>query len=228
MLSADYAQAMKSVSDIAIKAYTNIEMQFLKTHPEVVGREAYFKPFEPFFKNGLENVNWNLVEEKMQEILKSLFIFDTSNLNDEIKNSLANVAHILITIKDFPAVAKAMADKQNKLLGFISFLVAPECEYGDIKCIVFAVSPEEQNRGLGKILMSSIFKIIPSLKRIFLCTRRTNQKAQKAYYNWGFVEDKNPVNEEHGFTFNLDHWIFMEYKKDQSDLLQKTTDSFVQ
>ena len=79
--------------------------------------------------------------------------------------------------------------------------------------------------------MSSICKIIPDIKRIFLCTRTTNIIAQKAYDNWVFIKykvnsDINPVFEEHDYTFNLNHWIFMEYKTDQAMDLQKTAAMF--
>ena len=74
--------------------------------------------------------------------------------------------------------------------------------------------------------MSSALKIIPQVKRIFLCTLITNKNAQRAYLNWGFVEEMNPVVEEHNYTFNLDHWIFFEYKTDKSDKLQKIANTF--
>ncbi|MFH1254521.1 MAG: GNAT family N-acetyltransferase, partial [bacterium] len=130
----------------------------------------------------------------------------------------SSAEHFFISVKN---------EKTGGLLGFVSFLIIPEYAVGDVKCIALAVKPEEQNRGLGKLLMSSIYKIIPDLKRIFLCTRTTNIIAQKAYYNWGFVKylvdvDINPVFEEHDYTFNLNHWIFMEYKTDQAMYLQKT------
>ena len=67
--------------------------------------------------------------------------------------------------------------------------------------------------------MSSVLKIIPQITRIFLCTRITNDNAQRAYKSWGFVKDINPVIEEHKYTFNTNHWIFFEYKVDKSNML---------
>lgn len=212
MLSKEYSTAMSSVWEIACQTYTKVEMQFLRAHPEVVGNDAYFKPFEPLFKDGLNKVDWKLVEKTMQKILKQFFVSNPSSLNDKMKKTLASIEHIFIVIKD---------KKTNKQLGFITFLITPEYAYGNIKCIVFAILPEEQNRGLGKLAMSSILNIISNIKRIFLCTRITNENAKRAYLNWGFVEDKNPVIEEHQYTFNKDHWMFMEYKVDKSDTLQK-------
>jgi len=218
LISPEYATAMKSAWPIACPTYTQVEMQFLRAHPEVVGSDTFFKPFEPLFKAGVKNVDWALIEEKMQEVLKSIFLWDSSTCNDEMKKTLTNSTHIFVTVKD-----KAT----KELLGFISFLVIPEYADGDVKCIAFAVKTEAQNRGLGKLLMSSILNIIPDLKRIFLCTRITNNTAQNACHNWGFVKDLNPVVEEHNYTFNINHWLFMEYKATKADILQKTANSLL-
>ncbi|MFC1894601.1 pyridoxal phosphate-dependent aminotransferase, partial [Candidatus Dependentiae bacterium] len=54
-----------------------------------------------------------------------------------------------------------------------------------------------------------------------------NVPAQYAYENWGFTKEQNPVIEEHTYTFNLKHWIFMEYKAKKSSILQKTITQFI-
>jgi len=69
---------MKEVWPLARAAYVPMEIQFLHKFPRVVGAEPYFKPFEPLFKNGLKSVDWGKVEEAMQTLLKSHFIFDAS------------------------------------------------------------------------------------------------------------------------------------------------------
>ena len=212
MLSPDYAAALKSVWDVARPAYTKIEVDFLKKYPDVVGTEAYFKPFEKLFKNNIKDVNWTLVEKKTQEILKNFFVFDPSQFPNAMKEKLANIAHIFVSIKD---------NTTNKTLGFVTFLITPEHAYGDIKCTVFAMLPEEQNKGLGKLLMGSILKILPDIKRIVLCTRITNTTAKQAYLNWGFVSDPNPTIGEHNYTFNTDHWIFLEYCTGKQNILEK-------
>lgn len=218
MISADYVATMSSFWSIACQAYTKIEMEFLKAHPEFVGSDMFFKPFEPFFKNGFELVDWQLVQDKMQEVLKGFFVFDPTSWGDEIKNKLSNVVHIFVFVSD---------KETGKKLGFITFLINYEYAQGDVKCTTFAVLPEEQNRGLGKLLMSSVLKILPQVERIFLCTRITNKFAQKVYLNWGFGKEENPVVEEHNYTFNLNHWIFFEYEINESNNLQKIANGFV-
>ena len=40
----------------------------------------------------------------------------------------------------------------------------------------------------------------------------------------GFVVDQNPILDH---AFNRQHWAFMEYKTDQSDILQKIAETLV-
>ncbi len=215
-ISAEYTNTLKTCFSIAKPAYMQVEMDFLKTHPEVVGHDIFFKPFEPLFNSGIKNVNWADVENKMLEILTAIFMSDYSNadikLDEKTKKSLSETIQIIILAKD---------KISNKPLGFINFMVAPNFAKNTIKCTIFAIKPEYQNLGIGKILMSSIFKILPTINRIFLCTRITNKQALNAYLQWGFVKDENPDNNENGYTFNLNHWIFLEYKAKSSNLLQK-------
>jgi len=215
MLDPEYAAALKSVWPIADEYYTKVEMEFLKAHPKVVGSDDAFKSFEPLFKDGMLNVYWDAVEKKMRERLKSIFLLDPSTFSDEMKKKFAQIEHIFILAKD---------TKTDKQLGFTCFLITPEYAQGDVKNIAFTVKLEEQSRGLDKLLMSSIFKIIPDFKRIFLCMRVTNENAQRAFKNWGFTKEVNPIVEKHIYTFNKDHWIFLEYKVDKSDVLQKTAE----
>ncbi len=217
MLAPEYAALMKQVADLAAQAFLPVEIQFLKTHTEVMTNpDAYFQQFEPFFANGIEHVDWKAVEQKMQSILHGFYKVDTSTLPEETAKVLAKDIYFMVTIKQKDTGA---------LLGFITFLIRPDYAYGDIKVTSIAVSPKEQNRGLAKLLMASIFNIAPHIKRIFLCTRVTNEYALRAYQSWGFIKDLHPTQDPH-YTFNLDHWTFMEYKANQKDVLQNIAAKF--
>lgn len=206
--SQEFAEAMKIIWPVAKTAYLPVEMDFLKAFPEVVGTEDYFKSFEPLFKNGMEHVDWHKAEEIMEALLKSHFIFDTSSFGPEIFAQFEKDICYIVTVKD---------QKSNALLGFITFMIRATYKPGDVKVMSLAVDPNYQNHGLGKILMSSIFKIDPTIKRIFLCTRVTNKTALNAYRAWGFTPDKHPTLDH---AFNLNHWMFLEYKADEQQLLQ--------
>ncbi len=216
LFAPEFATAMKVVWPVAREAYTPVEMQFLRTFPQVVGTEDYFKPFEPLFKDGLHVVDWGKAEETMQTLLKSHFIFDTSTWGAEVTALYANDVCYVVTVKE---------QKTNTLRGFITFMMRANYTQGDTKVMSFAVDQTHQNRGLGKLLMSSMLKIAPDVKRIFLCTRVTNDPALKAYRSWGFTKDENPVMDH---AFNLNHWTFLEYKVNESDTLQKTAERLVE
>ena len=69
--------------------------------------------------------------------------------------------------------------------------------------------------------MSSIFKIAPQIRRIFLSTRVTNENALRVYSSWGFTPDFSPLQEPN-MKIIKEHWSYMEYKTKNSEVLQKT------
>jgi len=210
MFAPEFSCFMKTAWEVARPAYIPIELDFLRAYPDVIHSDPYFKPFETLFSNGLEQVDWKIAQEKMGEQLKSHFIFDIATWPQEVIQKFAQDICYVVSVKD---------PETHKLLGFITFLARQNYPVGTVKVMTFALDPLYQNRGLGKILMSSIFKIAPEIQRIFLCTRVTNSNALRAYRNWGFIDDKNPILDH---AFNLNHWMFLEYKTEQSNILQKT------
>jgi GNAT superfamily N-acetyltransferase len=84
------------------------------------------------------------------------------------------------------------------------------------------VVPAAQGRGIGKMLMSSIFRIIPTITRISLCTRVTNKNAINAYFKWGFTIDPNPEQES---WLIAEHWTSFKYDVEKTDVLQKTAEN---
>ena len=154
----------------------------------------------------------------MASILHGFYKVDTSTIPEETAKVLAKDIYFIVTVKQRDTGAR---------LGFITFLIRPDYASGDIKVTSIAVAPKEQNRGLAKLLMESIFRIDPTIKRIFLCTRVTNEYALNAYRSWGFTKDPNPTQDPH-YKFNLNHWTFMEYKTDQSNVLQEIAKCFAQ
>lgn len=215
IVSPDFAAYMKTTWDFARDAYISVEMDFLKSFPEVVGAESYFASFEPLFAQGIGHVDWDEAEKIMENILKGHFIFDPSQFPKHVVEMFSQDTVFFVSIKE---------EKTKTILGFITFLMRNNYTTGDIKVMSLAVDVKHQKRGLGKLLMSSIFRIIPDIKRIFLCTRVTNTIALNAYRAWGFVIDENPIL-DHAFT--PQHWTFMEYKTEQCTTLQETAKKFI-
>ena len=193
-------------------------------------REEYCAPFDRLFKTSsaqdqadwekfkqaLAAKNWKRVAALMPVVIKQIYVMDYAAFA-KAGFGIAN-RHFFVTAKD---------GETGKLLGFVEFFVTPNYPAGDIKCSSFAVAPEAQNRGLGKLLMSSIFKIVPECKRIFLSTRITNDVARRAYTAWGFVPDTNPIQEPF-FKQNPAHWMFFEYKVDSCSKLQEAAKYLVE
>jgi GNAT superfamily N-acetyltransferase len=202
-----FCNRVKRCSEFLAQAYASVELNFLQKYPESISKEMY-NSLEPMFKDK-EKIDWNEIEKQVKNILKQLF--DTG-----FKNSFSpGDIYLSVLAKD---------QKTEKPLGLILFLIKESFDCGTILPTVLGVDPEFQNRGLGKLLMSSVFKIIPQTKRIILHTRPTNDKAINAYYAWGFVNDLNPTPNEYLIP---EYWINLEYKADQVDTLQKVANNFV-
>jgi ribosomal protein S18 acetylase RimI-like enzyme len=103
------------------------------------------------------------------------------------------------------------------LLGFAAFMTRATYPAHTVKVMALGVKPEHQNRSLGKLLMSSIFKIMPETTNLFLCTRVTNNTALAAYKAWGFEHEANPIMDH---MFNLNHWTFLKYNPTEVTILQ--------
>ena len=136
--SSDFSEITKTVSVVGIEAYVSVEIEFLKQHPEAVQQDENFKSFEPLFKNGLEHVDWKLVENQERENLRQIFEMDVASLSAEIKKSLPNDYYFFVLVRD---------KTTSNLLGFIQFAIAPDYAFGDVKVITIAVAPAAQNRG---------------------------------------------------------------------------------
>lgn len=191
----ELTQKILNLSDILAPSYAQTETEFARTKPEDVPNDFMLKSLAPLLTT---NVDWNLFEQKTKEHLNQFF-----KSMDWKTGSDAQETHIFVTAND---------KQSNKTLGMIQFIISPSFAQGSVKAALFGVIPSEQNRGLEKLLMSSIFKLKPETKHIFLHTRTTNVKAIHAYKTWGFV----------GVEGKLPNWTDVEYLADQSSVLQKT------
>lgn len=217
--SPEYRTLMEQIAETAVSGFTSVEMEFLRVHPEAVTKEANLAGFRPFFEQKPENVDWAAVENQMRSTIAGYFLTDVSTLPPDIRAALEHVLYLVVTVDD---------QKTGVQLGSCVFMISSTEAFplrtpyatGDVKVMSIALVPEAQNRGLGKLLMSSIFKIIPDTKRLFLATRITNTAAQRAYAAWGFMPDSQIHNESSWFI--PEHWINLEYRADQTTILQKS------
>ncbi|HSW73762.1 MAG TPA: GNAT family N-acetyltransferase, partial [Candidatus Limnocylindria bacterium] len=110
--------------------------------------------------------------------------------------------NIIVTVTD---------TKSGKLLGIIQFLVSPSFADGNVRVCLFGLASEAHDRGIEKLLVSSIFKIVPDITRLFLHTRVTNSKALDLYQSWGFERYAGPLAD----------WADLEYVTEKAATLQK-------
>ena len=211
-----FSKYMKELINIGVQSFTPVEVDFLKSNLDEGFQSKYCSPLERLFSKGpkagdwrifkkaLDLANWKTVEKKMRIIIEEFYVMDYSNFG-------ADDLHLFVITRN---------QNTNKIEGFAMFYITPEYAYGKIKMTHLGVIPEKRGLGIAKVLISSVIKIIPSVERIFLCTRPTNKKAIAAYTACGFSIDKNPVLEPH-LRMNPDQWIHLEYSMDSSNKLQE-------
>jgi len=193
----DFYTVMREMTKTSVDAFTKVEIDFLRVHSDEALQDEHFKSLIPLFKDGVENVDWDAAAEKMRERIAAIFQMDQSALGPE-------TVYIFVFLKDL---------KTDEQLGSAQFFIQTDYPDGDVRVTSIAVKPEQQRKGLGKLLMDSILKIVPEANRIFLSTRITNEGAIQAYKKWGFSKDPRP--QAGHFTFP-EHWIHLEYKDKKS------------
>ena len=102
-----------------------------------------------------------------------------ASFSDELDERLAVVENTF-----YVATAK---DVHDKVQGFVFFTIKPTYAPGAIYLSHLMIYPSHQGSGLGKLLVSSIFKVQTGIKRLFLETSKANDKAIAVYKALGFV-----------------------------------------
>jgi|LakMenEpi03Aug12_release.lakeMendotaPanAssembly.Ray.scaffolds.fasta_scaffold363800_1 hypothetical protein len=202
--TAQLTEKIKLLSPLLIKAYLEIELEFAKKKPETIATDMFLKPLEPLLVNGLDKVDWNIAALQISKTLTHFFT-DT----DWSNYAKSSDSHFFIVAKD---------NKLGTQLGMIQFIISPEYAKGNVKVELYdGVCQKESMPDLQKILLSAIFKLIPTLNRIFFHTRITNLKGIKIHETLGFSK----------FVGNLPNWIDLEYKVERSEILQEFSLTFV-
>lgn len=181
------SEYIRSVANILVPAYTQVELAFAKKHPEAIAQDFMLKSLSPLFEQGVANVDWQLVEHKITEILQQFF-----TTMDWTKH---------VSEQDIHYFVEAIDQKTGKRLGVIQFFRTPEFAPDNFKVALYGVLPTEQERGIEKLLMDSVVQLVPTVKRIFMHTRANNEKAIQQYSSWGFTR----------FSGSAPYWVDMEY-----------------
>lgn len=215
--SQNLADFKRNISEIASLALAPIEMQFLRTYPEAVTQELFLMPCAPLFASGIEAVDWNLVDKTIQGTIKQFYQTDLSTFGADIIKPLLDDVYFIVSIKE---------SKGEQILGFAMFAITPELPCGDVKVIQVAVAQDGDNRELDKLLMSTIFAIIPDTKRLFTFVRPTNEYALRTYSSWGFAENKNGFQDPN-HKVNMEYLRLLDYKAERNKMLQKIAEGLL-
>ncbi len=197
-------EIIKEAAEILAYTYATMELQFARTYPELVATEMFLKPLSPLFAHCVDHVDWNAAEDVLRKNLMQFF-----TTTDFAKYGKAQDVHLFVLARD---------PQTKTLLGVINYIGSKEFEYGSLKVAYFGVTATAVHRGIDQMLMSTIFKLVPEVTRLFLHTRITNQSALSTYSSWGFSQFPGP----------LAYWTDMEYLTTKSDMLQKTADTLKQ
>lgn len=198
--SPEFFEISKGLASFIAQTWTPIEIDYLKAYPAEAEKNPAIKQF---FSHGIQNVDWKQVEASMAQFLKEMMESDPrkSDFWGRYDSS-------------FFVIAKEK--ETGNMLGFIQFLFKNSYPYGSVNLANLSVDEKSRNRGLGKLLTSSLYKLLPQTKRIFLYVRPSNKTAQAAYHAYGFVRDLDPIAD----PMFADMWPF-EYTSSQKNILQE-------
>lgn len=191
-----FNEKIKSSSPLLIETFTKQELDFARKYPDSITQEHFLKNLEPLFKDGLEKVDWQLAGNKLRTIFEEFF---TNTALARYSNS--GDIHILV---------QAINKEHNDALGFIQFIITPQDQYGSIKVGMVSIDSRALNEDFVALLISSIFKLIPNVARLYLHTRITNQDFLNMYQSLEFIQFAGP----------LAYWQDMQYLADKSTILQ--------
>jgi ribosomal protein S18 acetylase RimI-like enzyme len=194
-LASRFNEKIKGLSEILVQTYSQLELEFARKFPEVAPNEYFLTSLAHLFADP-EKIDWPVVEKGIESIFTNVF-----TTTDFSKYSAPSDIYLFVVAK---------SELTGAPIGLVQFLINAEYPQGTVKACYSGIDRFQQNTGLEKLLMSTIFKILPSTKRVFLHTRSTNEKAINQYLSWGFNQFPGP----------MENWPDFEYVAEQSTLLQ--------
>lgn len=216
ILSPSLAAFKKDLSTLAAEKLSESELAFLKADPEAASSELFLGACKPFLEKGIENADWHAIQETIKASVKQFYFADLSKFGSDMIKPLLDDVYFCTTIRSQDA---------QEPLGFLLFAVTPALPFGDVKVINFFLRENDPDLRAESILMGSIFKILPEVKRIFLFARPTDLSALKMYATMGFERDENPFQDS-SHKINPQSYASLDYKSQNSKALQKAVKSF--
>ncbi|MCS5708100.1 GNAT family N-acetyltransferase [Candidatus Berkiella cookevillensis] len=199
LCSEKFNKEIQNCHEILAQTYTDVELAFAQKFPEKVAQEHFLQSLAPLFAD-TQNIDWAHIKSQ----IKTVFV-DFFSTTDFAKCSNSHDVCLFV-------IAKNRATGEP--LGLIQFLASADYAPNSIKVCYYGVDAAAHDKGLEQLLMSTIFKILPITKRIFLHTRATNKTAIHRYTSWGFAQCGE----------SQEGWPDFEYIAEKSSLLQEISE----
>ena len=142
-----FLEKMDSVCDMLVQAHTPVTVKLLQKHPEIVNTVEDFKRLEPFFKHGVDSIDWSILTEKLKLGTRQFFLHEAATGYNQ------NDISWFVVAKD-----------STGPIGFVQFLLRPQFEYGTIEVKNLMLLPVAQHRGIGKLLIVQFSRYFLQLK----------------------------------------------------------------
>lgn len=196
-------EIVQGVTDVLIPTYTRIFIEFIQQHPQEASKIPISKVFKPFFKKGTDQVDWkafeSLLKKKFKKSLSQLKLMDFTKLHRD------DTVGIVVFAKEA---------KTKELLGGVCFELQESASGRFVQASDFGLSDCAINRGIEKLVMGSMFKLVPSIEGLSLLTYATSNV--NTYKELGFKDIyEGSISSDSLFPFAQ-----MVYLCDQSDILQ--------
>lgn len=200
-----FTEKIKLLSPLLITAYSEIEVEFARKKPDEIANDMFLKSLAALFDNGIDKVDWSLVKSQISNILVNFF----TKMDWSIYSKPNNV-HYFIVAKD-----KMLGNQ----LGMLQFIISADHPLESIKVELYdGVVSKNFNSDIQKILLSTIYKLLPNTNRIFFHTRITNLNGIEKHESLGFSK----------FSGDLPNWVDLEYISTRSKVLQNYSLNFVE
>lgn len=90
ILSPNLAAFKKDLSDLAAEKLSESELAFLKANPESASSELFLRACKPLLDKGVENADWQAVQEAIKSSVKQFYLADLSKFGPEMIKPLLN------------------------------------------------------------------------------------------------------------------------------------------
>lgn len=192
----EYKKFLAEISDFCCLSRIDVQLSFWQKHPE-----GCPESLKVFFSDDVNLTNLDQVKESVVRLGKLDFSPDFSDKDDIV------------------FFVKLYYKKSNKLFGAAIFGIGGDYDYGDVFIRDIVAKPEARDRGLGKLMASSIFKIVPDVKRVGVYVLDTNKNGSDVYSYWDFTKEQCRISNCKKAC------IFMAYNIERSKSLQLTAAS---